>query len=123
MKGKVAIVASALLVAMTGSALAGNDTARFPVNGKQILGTLSYDGTTAYATVESVDGSKIDRLSVDAAIKYANGQPVKPSKPRSANNTDYVTTDLTAPGGDHAYGWFGATHKGKTDSSQIKVYQ
>lgn len=123
MKGKIAIVASALLVAMTGSALAGSDDTRFSVNGKRIVGTLDYDGTTAYATVETADGSKVDRLSVDAAIKYENGEPVKPSNPKNASNSSYLTTKLTAPGGDHAYGWFGATHKGKADSRQIKVYQ
>ncbi|KPV60808.1 hypothetical protein QJ48_03285 [Paenibacillus sp. A3] len=116
MKAKVAIVASALLVAVTGSALAGYDSTRFSVDGVRIEGELEYDGTKAKAKTHTVDRDiKVDYLSVDVSIKKSNGSSLG-NKPNTDTNDDYVSTRIEADGGAYATGYHQVTHNGETNS-------
>lgn len=115
MKAKVAIVASALLVAVTGSALAGYDSARFTVDGVKVKGELEYDGTKAKAKTYTVDESKVDYLSVDVSIKKSNGSSLG-NNPKTDTNDDYVSTRIEADGGAYATGYHQVTHNGETNS-------
>ncbi|GMX61513.1 hypothetical protein Elgi_13170 [Paenibacillus elgii] len=123
MKGKVAIVASALLVAVTGSALAGSDsTGVFRVGGVDIEGTLGTSGDYAYANTYVVDSGVVDYLSVDVSWKDRNNRSLG-NAPKSAKRSGSVSSDLYASNGYYATGYHQATHKGETKHSSTKVYR
>ncbi|MDO3675493.1 hypothetical protein [Paenibacillus ehimensis] len=115
MKGKVVVVASALLVAMTGSALAGYDSNRTTTGGVEVKGTLDFDGSTARVKTHTVDRTnKVEYLYAEVAIRDASGNAIAEDW-NSDSDDDYVTRSVTADGGIYATGKHEVANNGDTD--------